>query len=71
MVLQGESYINKFDKKKGAQILAAGKEIYNTLSVKRQAYTGKTANVGGKAVPLANMKYDAKYVKENPAIDAK
>jgi hypothetical protein len=41
VVLSGESLVDKNDHKTGSKILEIGRNIYNTLSIKRKEYTGR------------------------------
>jgi RHS repeat-associated protein len=71
VVLSGTSVVNDYDKKTGARILEIGKKIYNTYSVKRGEYTGRTIELSkldgiSNKVREKNSNYDAQYEKENP-----
>lgn len=73
VVLSGNSYLNNIGDEGGAKILEIGKNIYNTLSVKRNEYTGRmveTSRLDGQSnrIRERNPNYDPNYVKENPPL---
>jgi hypothetical protein len=73
VVLSGNSYLNSIGDEGGVKILEIGKKIYNTLSVKRNEYTGRmieTNRLDGQSnkVMERNQSYDPDYVKENPVL---
>lgn len=73
VVLSGNSYLNSIGDEGGVKILEIGKKIYNTLSVKRNEYTGRmieTNRLDGQSnkVMERNQSYDPDYVKENPPL---
>lgn len=71
VVLAGTS--NTADPATKTKILEIGKNIYNTLSVKRNAYTGKIIELSkldnySIKVRETNPAYDAEYIKQNPPL---
>jgi len=73
VVLSGNSYLNSIGDEAGKKTLEIGKNIYNTLSIKRNEYTGRLiekSKLDGISIkiPERNANYDAQYVKENPPL---